>query len=370
MVRGINLLSVMLSKNDFFAALKERSVWVDDVFHQTRYQESFQPQVLSRAVYSYLERPAKRFRPGILLLTCGAVGGREEQAVLAAAAVEVYHTWTLVHDDIIDNDAKRRGCPTVHEEFRLEALEWGYQPQEAADLGRSVAILAGDLQHAWAVRLMLDSQGLGVPLPVIFELVSRMENELTNGLVKGEALDVLYGKEAIDELTEAEILEMLALKTGVLYEYAAMAGASIGLGVQVHENQIIEAMGRFARKCGTAFQLQDDILGIVGDEKLLGKAIGSDLREGKRTVIVHHAYQEATPEERLFLKKWLGNPAATEVELVKLKDILVQNGGITYTEKLAQRIVADALAELDLLPDSFYKEALVAWSRYVIEREV
>lgn len=362
--------TITMNKTDFFEALKERSAWVNDVFHQSHYQESFRPEVLRQAVYSYLERPAKRFRPGILLFTCGAVGGVESQAVLAAAAVEVYHTWTLVHDDIIDNDAKRRGCPTVHEEFRLKALEWGYQEQEAIGLGRSVAILAGDLQHAWAVRLMLDSQSLGVPLPVVAELVARMENELTNGLVTGEALDVLYGKRRINEITEAEILEMLALKTGVLYEYAAMVGAAIGFACQVHENLMIEAIGRFARKCGTAFQLQDDILGIVGDEKILGKAVGSDLREGKRTVILHHAYQQASAEERIFLEKWLANPAATEVELDKLKEILVQNGGITYTQKLAQSIVEEALVEIAPLKDSFYKEALIAWSRYVIEREV
>jgi geranylgeranyl diphosphate synthase type I len=358
-----------LSKQTLFDALKERESVVVETLQLEKYRSSFQPEPLRQAVYSYLLRPAKRFRPGVLLFSCGAVGGAERQARYAAASVEVYHTWTLVHDDIIDNDPKRRGLPTVHEEFRLQALEWGYPVPEAADLGRNIAILAGDLQHAWSVRLLLDTVELGVPAAVVLDLVHRLEVDLTNGLVEGEALDVIYAKREISGLTEAEVLRMLELKTGVLYEYAAIAGASIGLGQTAAENGLIGALGRFARRCGTAFQLQDDILGITGDEKLLGKAVDSDLREGKRTIIVLHAFAHASPSEREFIKACLGNPAATATQLAGIKQLFNEYGSIAYTRKLAEAIVDQAVAEIAVLPDSRYKQLLLTWSKYVVDRE-
>lgn len=358
-----------VTKENFIQELKAREPLITGVFNQERYQRSFRPASLLQAVYSYLKRPAKRLRPGILLFSCGAVGGNEEQALFAAAAVEVYHTWTLVHDDIIDNDSKRRGQPTVHEEIRLAALTWGCNAVEAAQLGRNIAILAGDLQHAWSVRLLLDSGELGVPLPVIFDLVRRLEDDLTNGLVAGEALDVLFATKKISELSEADVLEMLELKTGILYEFAAVAGASIGLGQPAVQNLLIGRLGRFARRCGTAFQLQDDILGITGNEQLLGKAVGSDIREGKRTTIVLHAYQNAGAAERRFLEKTLGNETATEQEVEQVRRILIDNNGIDYTRKLAESIVTQAMDELITLPESRYKELLLTWAKYVVNRE-
>jgi geranylgeranyl diphosphate synthase, type I len=358
-----------VTKEDFIQEIKVREPLVTGVFNQERYQRSFRPAPLYQAVYSYLMRPAKRLRPGILLLSCRAVGGNEEQALLAAAAVEVYHTWTLVHDDIIDNDSKRRGLPTVHEEIRQAALTWGCTEGEAVQMGRNIAILAGDLQHAWSVRLLLDSCELGVSLPVIVDLVRHLEDNLTNGLVAGEALDVLFATKPICELTEADVLEMLELKTGVLYEFAAVAGASIGLGQTATQNQIIARLGRFARQCGTAFQLQDDILGIIGNEKLLGKAVGSDIREGKRTTIVLHAYRNAAAEEQRFLKKTLGNETASEQEVEEVRRILIDNKGIEYTRKLAKSIASQAMEELIALPASRYKELLLTWAKYVVNRD-
>ena len=360
---------VTATKDEFIRELKAREPLIAGVFHQERYQKSFRPQPLYQAVYSYLQRPAKRLRPGILLFCCGAVGGREEQALLAAAATEVYHTWTLVHDDIIDNDPKRRGLPTVHEEMRLEALKWGCNEIDASHMGRNIAILAGDLQHAWSVRLLLDSAELGVASPVILDLVRRLEDDLTSGLVAGEALDVLFSARPIGELSEADVLEMLELKTGVLYEFAAMAGASIGLGEIKSQNQLIGRLGRFARRCGTAFQLQDDILGITGDEQLLGKAVGSDIREGKRTTIVLHAYQNASDKEKHILEATLGNPNASALEVAEVRQILINNQGIEYTNQLAQSIVAEAREELVPLPPSKYKELLLTWAKYVVNRE-
>jgi geranylgeranyl diphosphate synthase type I len=359
-----------ITRERFIQELQQRDVWVVEVLNRPEYRDSFAPDVLREAVYSYLNRPAKRLRPGILFFCCGAAGGREELARQAAASVEVYHTWTLVHDDIIDNDPKRRGRPTVHEAYRLKALEWGYAPEAAAQLGESVAILTGDLQHAWAIRLLLDSAKQGVALPIIFDLINRLEADVTNGLVEGEALDVLFSRRPIPELAEADILRMLELKTGVLYEYAGIAGASIGFGQTALENPLIGAIGRFARRCGTAFQLQDDILGIIGDEARIGKEVGSDIREGKRTTIVLHAYQNAGADDRSYLEQWLGNPAASLREIERIKELLIEYQGIEATRQLAMEIVTAALAEITSLPESPYKELLTHWAGFVVDREL
>lgn len=349
--------------------LKAREVLIRNTFNQERYQQCFRPELLQQAVYSYIERPAKRLRPGILLFCCGAVGGSEEQAVLAATSVEIYHTWTLVHDDIIDNDAKRRGFPTVHEQFRTQGLHMGYSEREAAVLGRSIAILTGDLQHAWSIRLLLDSIELGVPAPVICDLAQLLTTGVTNRLLEGEALDILFAREKITDLSEAAVLNMLELKTGVLYEYAAMAGAAIGLKQTLAENPIIKSLGKFARLAGLAFQLYDDILGITGDEKLLGKPVGSDIREGKRTTIVLHAFHNAGTEERKYLMDNLGNPDLSEKDINRIRKVLIEYNGVEHTRGMAQGYVTEAIQELTALPESRYKNLLLAWAQYIVKRE-
>lgn len=358
-----------VNRGEFIQAIKERGAKVDELLNREEYSRSFNPEELRKAVYSYLNRPAKRLRPGILLFACGAVGGDEQRALSAAAAVEVYHTWTLVHDDIIDNDAKRRGFPTVHEESRVQALQKGYSEREAVEYGRNMAILAGDLQHAWAVQLLQESVNRGVKKEVVLDLVARL-TVLTKELLEGEALDVLYAKRNINDLHETDVLKMLELKTGVLYEFAGIAGASIGLDQTAAENKMIKAIGSFARKCGVAFQLQDDILGIIGDEKRLGKPVGSDIREGKRTIIVLHAFRQADSKERELLLNKLGDSIISVGEVEAIKEILLKYNGVEYAKSLAAKIVNQAIEELAPLPDSPYKRLLLAWADYVADRDV
>lgn len=357
-----------VNRGDFIQALREREAKLVELINREKYHQSFNPVELREAVYSYLNRPAKRLRPGILLFSCGAVGGEEERALLAAAAVEIYHTWTLVHDDIIDNDPKRRGLPTIHEQFRGEALNQGYSEREAVDYGRNMAILAGDLQHAWSIQLIQELTNSGVSNRVVLDLIAKLTG-LTKGLLEGEALDVLFSKRDIGDLTEADILKMLELKTGLLYEFSAVAGASIGLDRTAADDSLIRAVGSFARKCGIAFQLQDDILGVVGDEKRLGKPVGSDIREGKRTLIIMHAFQQAGNKDRGYLQKWLGNPSVSMVEVDQIKQILSEYNGVEYAKKLAEQIVDQAIEELNPVPDSQYKGLLLAWADYIADRD-
>src|SRR5688572_5365621 len=186
----------------------------------------FRPIDIHDGIFSYIKRRGKALRPLVLLLSCAAVGGDEEQALPAAAAVEVFHTWTLVHDDIIDRDATRRGSPTVHAHYTSHAhTAHGIPHDEAAHYGTAVAILAGDLQQSWCYDLLGSLSDRGVKPDLIVVLMRRMAGVLTPQLMEGEMLDVQFSLMPIEELSEDDIIRMLTRKTAALLEYAAWAGA-------------------------------------------------------------------------------------------------------------------------------------------------
>jgi geranylgeranyl diphosphate synthase type I len=142
----------------------------------------------------------------------------------------------------------------------------------------------------------------------------------------------------------------------------------IGLNTDDPEHKLVAAILNFAGKCGIAFQLQDDILGILGDEETLGKPVGSDIREGKRTTIVYHSFKNANPSQRDFLLSVLGNAQAKKADVQKSIEVLIDLGGIEYTAKLAKSYIQEAQSYLDKLPNSKYKQLLGMWADYMIER--
>jgi len=355
---------------DLMEFLRERERWVTNYFFQPRFRDSFRPQDLREAVYAYIERPGKRLRPAVLLWCCGAVGGDEQSALPAAAAVEMFHTWTLVHDDLIDNDDLRRGGPTVHklgEEFARTRL--GQSEEKSREYGRDLAILTGDSQHGWTVSMMCECAGRnGIDPYVVLDIIRYLESHVVNMLIEGEALDVQYARKPIEELTRDDIIHMLRMKTGVLYQFAARAGAMLGLNTRDEKHPYVAALSRFASQCGTAFQLQDDILGLLGKEEQLGKPISSDVREGKKTTIVYFALRAANDIQRKFLLSVLGNPDASAAEVAEATELMVSLKGVEETSKLAQEYISSALPELEVIPDSIYKELLHTWAHYMINR--
>jgi geranylgeranyl diphosphate synthase, type I len=334
-----------------------------------RYAAHFQPADIHDAIYSYIRQQGKGLRPMLMMLCAGAVGGDERKAIPAAAAIEIFHTWTLVHDDIIDRDALRRGSPTVHTEFTTRSrTELGYNADEAAHYGATVAILAGDVQQGWSYSLLAELAEEGVSPIVALYLIKYLSQTVETALVDGEMRDVQYSNLPIEQLSEADILEMLAKKTAVLYQFAARAGAVIGLDDSTAQLETVAALERFAGDCGLAFQLQDDILGLTADERILGKSVGSDIRAGKRTLIVYHALREAGTQERALLLQTLGNPAASPTQVAKATQYLVDCGAVAKAQSLARRYSEDASAALNALPDSDYKRLLNTWGWYVVGR--
>lgn len=349
--------------------LRQTQQKVDEYITKT--DTSFlRPPELREGALSYFQRGGKRLRPAILLLCAGALGGEEgeRRALPAACGVELFHTWTLIHDDIIDNDDKRRGADTVHIQCAKRFAALGYPPEACARYGRDLAILAGDSLHALSVSLFC---GLSGPPEVTLAIIRMLQTVYLGRLLDGEAVDTRNGVLTPGEFsvgTREETLSVIRGKTGALFEFSAVCGGMIGAGGTDTDDPRIAALGRFALDCGIAFQLQDDILGILSDEKTLGKPIGSDIREGKKTVILQYAYEHANEEEKSAVRSALGNPRADAAQLERVRRIFLDRGGVDCAARLARESIGAALSGLQTLPDSRYRRILERLAGYMLAR--
>jgi geranylgeranyl diphosphate synthase type I len=303
------------------------------------------PQRLAEASLHLFKAGGKRIRPTITLLAARMLGGVEAEmrAVPLASAVEVAHTFTLIHDDIMDKDEFRRGVPTTHVVF-----------------GEDWALLAGDLLHALSFKFIAD----GVSRGLSYEQVYRALKALSDAAIqvsRGQALDMLYEKTW--EVTVTDYLNMVRLKTGALIEAAARIGAIAAGSPQ----EIEDALGLYGCFTGIAFQIKDDILGVYGDPKVTGKPVFNDLRRGKKTILVIYAVVEAGREE---VKRLIG-PGASEEDLRRAAKIIEESGALDYALKTARRYserAREVLEEVGAV-DERAKKLLLDLAVYVVERE-
>ena len=351
-------------------AVESRKRMLLDYLAQERFVRRFQPAHIRDAVFSYLRGGGKSLRPAVAMLACGALGGDESRALPLAAAIEIYHTWTLVHDDVIDRDDTRRGLPTVHRDFaRRAAQEFGWAADDAEHYGTTIAMLAGDVQQSWAWSLLFEAHlEYGVPAEIVLRLGQDLASQVTPLLVEGETLDVQYSGEAL-ALSEPAIIDMLWKKTGVLYEFAGRAGAAIALNDADADLPAARALARFCSLCGTAFQIQDDILGLVGEERQLGKPVGSDIREGKTTLLTLKALERADAQQRGAILGTLGAGDASPAEVQAVIQILRDLGTVRYAQERARHTVEKALVQLAALPQSANRDLLEQWAHYLIQRQ-
>lgn len=355
----------------FFNELNSCAELVHSRLLDSSYADRFHPKDIHDAVTLYVRSGGKRLRPAVLMWCCGVVGGIPEDALAAACAVEIFHTWTLVHDDIIDRDDLRRGGATVHNHFYQVAKDEFRDLDEAskAHYGLSVAVLAGDVQHGWGISMMTELSRLNKLDPMVtLNLINELDTEVLNLLVEGEVEDMRYSYVPVQQVSIERIEDMLYKKTAVLYRFCARAGAMIGLGKWEPDHPYIKALSTYAEKSGIAFQLQDDILGVIGDESKLGKPVGSDIREGKSTTVLHYAWENASPEERNQIHEVLGKENATDKEVKEVVAILKNRGGIQKTQERAKRYVEEALQSLDALPPSKYLDLLKTSAEFIISR--
>lgn len=302
------------------------------------------PQDLYKASTHLLSAGGKRLRPFLVLTCCELVGGDSRKAVPLAVAVELIHNFTLIHDDIMDQDDLRRGVPTVHKLY-----------------GTPMAVLAGDTLFAKAYESALGAAE-GVSLKRLLEAFGVM-TKATVQICEGQALDMAF--EHRSKVTEREYLEMIEKKTATLLAAAATMGAIVGGGTP----REVDRLGRAIRASGLAFQMVDDILGLTADEKTLGKPVGSDIREGKRTLITIYGLNHVGRTEKDLIFRALGNRDATTEEIGEAMRILTAVGAIAYVSAKAEVYNRRAKAELRKFRPSASRERLLELVDFVVERD-
>jgi geranylgeranyl diphosphate synthase type I len=318
---------------DLIGEIKKRSVHVDKGIED--YLPVSRPIELYRAARYLPDAGGKRLRPAIVMITAEAVGFDPEKVIPAAVAVELVHNFTLVHDDIMDRDDIRRGMPAVH-------VKWG----EAA------AILAGDTLYSKAFEILTHAEGDPDRILKCIDILSRTCRDIC----EGQWMDVEF-EERMD-VTEEEYLEMIEKKTGVLYAASCQIGAILGGA----SDDVADALYEFGRLIGIAFQIYDDVIDMITPEEVLGKVRGSDLMEGKKTLIAIHALNSGVKLD-IFGK---GN--ASNEEINSAVHELEESGSIAYARDLALSYIARSKELLDVVDDSESKDILRAIADYMIQR--
>ncbi|HYH44346.1 MAG TPA: polyprenyl synthetase family protein [Thermoanaerobaculia bacterium] len=292
----------------------------------------------------------KRLRPALVYHTYLGCGGRSPEQVLPLAlAIELLHTYLLIHDDIMDHAEVRRGQPAAHARFRELHKVRGLQG-DAADFGVSVAILLGDLAHGWAVELFAGVLAEAGPRSRQAEL-RRCFGAMCQEVLGGQYQELLAAarRGTSRQAGEEELLSVLRLKSG---RYTAERPIQLGALLAGAPPAQLDALCRYGAAVGEAFQLQDDLLGVFGDAATVGKPVGADLEEGKFTFLIFHALEAADPAQREALESALGRTGLERDEVDRLCGLLEATGARAAVEAMVEErlgIARAALAELDEL---------------------
>ena len=301
-----------------------------------------EPQDFYAPVWDLLGRGGKRFRPAMTFLASECVGGRREDATGAAAAVELLHNMTLVHDDIEDQSELRRGKPCIHIKY-----------------GIPIAINVGDAMLIKVFEIANQSQ---IPQDRRHRLVSQ---------VARRAFDITWGQAyefsmwSRKEVREEDVIRLLRNKTGALTGLSTEAGAIAGGGTE----EQIKLLGNFGETLGIGFQIIDDVLNVSGDVKDYGKEIGGDIREGKKTVLVAHLLRTANNDDRKLFTRLLGKKKITKTETTKAIRLYEKYDSTGYAKTQAENYLQSALETLKKLPPSESRNDLSSIAEFLVSRK-
>jgi octaprenyl-diphosphate synthase len=277
----------------------------------------------------------KRIRPILVLLSAKACGYTGKQHLELAAIVELLHTATLLHDDVIDESGLRRGRPTAN-------AEWGNE----------ACVLVGDLLYARAFQLIA-----ALDHPRIIKTIAHA----TSLIVEGEVLQLMHCHDATT--TEQTYLDIIQRKTGKLFEVASVAGPLLN---QSPEPQV-QALQVYGKSLGMAFQLLDDALDYTGNPEKIGKNLGDDLQEGKPTLPLIYCLKHGNDAQKTLISSAIKHPE--QADICAIQKALQDTKAITYTQQKAQAQIDQAIKALDILKDSPEKQHLISLAMFCLERE-
>ena len=267
----------------------------------------------------------KRLRPALLLLTCGALGYSGEQRFNLAAVVEFIHTATLLHDDVVDDSALRRGSATANETF-----------------GNPASVLVGDFLYSRAFQMMVEARNMQI---------MQVLADATNVIAEGEVLQLMNMHNA--SLDEAGYLHVIRSKTAKLFEASARVGAILAGA----SPELEEASAQYGQALGTAFQVIDDVLDYTGNATVMGKNLGDDLREGKATLPLISAMQRGTPSQKALIRSAIETGASEMLQ--RVLEIVTETGALEFSRQAAAHEAQRAMAAASRLPDGPHAACLV-----------
>ncbi len=305
---------------------------VDETIHERLRSDVVLINQLGRYI---VDNGGKRLRPRLVLLAAGAAGYDGRAHVIVAAIIEFIHTATLLHDDVVDASDMRRGQRTANDIW-----------------GNEAAVLVGDFLYSRAFEMMVDVDSMRV-----MAILART----TNAIAEGEVLQLLNIHDA--DTSESRYLDVIRSKTARLFEAATQIGGVLA-GVDAATEA---AMGRYGMHLGTAFQLVDDVLDYSAAADEMGKNVGDDLAEGKPTLPLIHAMSTANEADSARIRHAIEAGGVEHIDAVL--DILDRCGSIDYARAQAHAESTRALAELDVLPASDYREALAGLAHYAVARD-
>lgn len=311
-----------------------RSFLADRVAELTDIEPSLQE--LADGITGLLEAGGKRLRPAFVLWGhLAADGERDDLAIGAGAAIELLHTFALIHDDVMDRSEVRRGRPAAHVSLALDAA------RDPSWFGQSAAILAGDLAHVWANELF---DGLEVPEEHVAR-ARRRYSMLQTEVIAGQYLDLRLA-EAHDPVDE-DAIRVALLKTA---RYSVTRPLQLGAALAGGDDELDERLATYGDAVGLVFQLRDDVLGLFGDPAATGKGCLDDLREGKQTLLVIRALALADPADQATLRAGLGDRSLDVAGAARCRAIITSSGALASVEARIAAEHARAVEALDGLP--------------------
>jgi octaprenyl-diphosphate synthase len=293
--------------------------------------------LIDKVVGYLVAQRGKRLRPIITLLT-SRLNGNEPcpKRLTAAAIMELLHTATLVHDDVVDDSYQRRGFPSINSIWK-----------------NKISVLIGDYLFSKALRSMLEMHDFAV-----FDIISRTAERMSQG-------ELLQMERSKDFWMEEEVyFRLISDKTGSLISAACQVGTVAAGGSE----EDIAIMGQFGEKVGVAFQIRDDILDLLGVEKKTGKPIANDLRENKVTLPLLHALKQAEKKEARRVIRMVKR-GARKKDLQQIIDFIVEYGGVRYATEKSEQLTSEAVRYLDRYPDSKYKQVLIELVEFITTRD-
>lgn len=310
----------------------------------------------------HLCEKGKKLRGAYVYFGYLASGGDDKKKILdLCASIELIHSYFLIHDDIMDQDSIRRGMMTMHARYE-QIHKKRYKRGDSAHFGESIAIIGGDLANSFGYDILANSS---FSEKIKLEILNKM-NSLVIDTIAGQFLDIKF--EVSQNVTRHDIMTVLKYKTAKYTIEGPLHIGAIAANKNVPQN--LKIFTDYAIPLGVAFQIRDDILGIFGSEKKLGKPVGSDIREDKRTILIYKALGGASSAQKKILKNCLGNNNLTKQQIEDFRQVIIDTGSLDYATKEANKLLVDALnviKKANLKKEG--KDFLINIAEYLVKRE-